>query len=387
MNIKNLLPIFLIMLMISVIHATPIEEKTLSEMGYQNLTVERHEEKCFDINIPELESTNDSTFVFVLKIENYIPVNKDVIFKIYLNEKLEKTIDSKDIKQKNIIKLDHYIQKENKLKLCIENHFIPRIIISKESKIGNYLLAKIEDSDLYQIVPSKIKTNTMTPIEIVFRNRGANDAYVNVENATDRYLINNLLNHISGEYKYEGWLLAGEEKRIKYFIKTKEDLLYISPRAKLTYTNEFGEEIKIITEPLVIKAEKEKALLDIFIDLPKNITNRENTNGTIILRNNSNNDISDLYVGINSTEATEILDQYKTTIRRKEVIQIPIQIKTYDNKDFKIEYYFEYTTLDDEYKQSKITEHNIKQKQEQIFEIIGIFIILFIIIYVWFLKS
>lgn len=363
-----------------------IEERTFSDIGYQNLIIEKNQEKCYEINVPPLKDQPNSEYVLVLDIENYIPVNSGVEIKVYLNEHLEKTIDAKNIKKRNVIKMYNY-QTNNIVKICINNNFLPRIIISKESKIGNYLLAKITKEDLYQITPLTITTDSLTPIEIVFKNSGYNAVQVKVENTTDKYLINNLLSHISGEYEYEGILEAKEEKSIKYFIKTKEDLLYLSPRAKLTYTNEFGETIEILSEPALISAEEKKDLLDIFIDVQKEIINKEKYNGTIIIRNNSNKNISNIFINKSSIEQVEILNKSISNLRGKEIIEIPFTIKAFNNKDFNIVFNIEYFTEDIEYKQSEKIELIIKQKTEQVFEIVGIFVFIFIIVYIWFLKN
>jgi hypothetical protein len=337
--------------------------------------------------VPTLKNEINSNFVLVLEIENYIPVTKNVEIKVFLNDQLEKIINAKDIKKKNIVKMNNYNDHDNNISICINNEFLPRIIISKNSVVGNYLLAEITKDDIYQIVPSNITTETLIPIEIVFRNRGYNDIQVKVENATDEYIINNLLAHISGEYQYEGILEAGEEKHIKYFIKTKDDFLYLSPRAKITYTNEFGETIKIISEPALINAEKKEGLLDIFIDVPKEIVIQEKTPGIIILRNKTNETISNIFINKTSTESIEILNKSVNELKPNEIVEIPFNIKAFNKKDFKITFNTNYFSKNVEYNQSKTIDVTIKQKIEKIFEVVGAFVLIFIIIYIWFLKT
>jgi hypothetical protein len=369
------------------VFATTIEEKTFVDLGYQNETIEKDQNVCFEIFVPTLKNEINSNFVLVLEIENYIPVTKNVEIKVFLNDQLEKIINAKDIKKKNIVKMNNYNDHDNNISICINNEFLPRIIISKNSVVGNYLLAEITKDDIYQIVPSNITTETLIPIEIVFRNRGYNDIQVKVENATDEYIINNLLAHISGEYQYEGILEAGEEKHIKYFIKTKDDFLYLSPRAKITYTNEFGETIKIISEPALINAEKKEGLLDIFIDVPKEIVIQEKTPGIIILRNKTNETISNIFINKTSTESIEILNKSVNELKPNEIVEIPFNIKAFNKKDFKITFNTNYFSKNVEYNQSKTIDVTIKQKIEKIFEVVGAFVLIFIIIYIWFLKT
>ncbi len=384
---KIILISFLMMIISTTVFATTIEEKTLNSLGHQNIIIDQNEDVCYKIDVPQLKNLPNSTFVFVIDIENHIPITAGVTFDIYLNDYLEKTITAENIKKKNIIEMYNYQQNKNEIKLCVKNDFLPRIIISNQSKIGNYLLAKITKEDIYQIAPNSIKTETLIPIDIVFKNQGANAVQVKVENSLDRYLINNYLSHISGEYEYEGILEAGEEKSIRYFIKAKDDLLYLSPRAKLTYTNEFGEKIEILSDPLLITAEKKKDLLDIFIDISTTINNKTTTQGILILRNNSNKEITDLFISKTSIEAVEIKDKTKRKINANEVIEIPFEVKAYNNKDFAVTFNIGYFSENIEYKQSEKINFNIKQKQEHIFEVIGIFVLIFIIVYVWFLKN
>ncbi len=383
---KTLMIIIGFVILLNVVYSTTIDEKNLHEMSYQNIVVEKNEDVCFKIDVPSLQSSFDSTFVFVIDIENYIPVTSDVKIDVYLNEYLEKSIEGKDIKKRNVVKMYNHNQ-DNKLKLCVKNDFLPRLIISKESKVGFYLLAEIVKDNFYVIAPHSIKTNTLVPIEVVFRNTGSNDAFVKVENAMDKYMVNNLLNHISGEYEYEGVLRAGEEKKIKYFIKTKEDLLYVTPRAKLTYVDEFGETKEILTDPVIVNAEEKEYLLDVFvIDVPNEVVPKTTYTGKIILRNNSDFDVSNLFVDVLSNESVEMLDKIKTSIKKKEVVEIPFRLKVYNNKDVEVLFNVSYNSEDIDYLQSEKTTFDIKDQKNSLYELIGVFVLVFVVIYIWFLK-
>jgi hypothetical protein len=381
---KKILVLILICFFVSSGYSQVVEEKTLGDLGYKNIVIENDSNVCYDITVPKMNGTSNSDFVFVIDIENYIPVNNHVKFSVFLNEYLEKTIEAKDIKKRNVVYLKNYDNNTNNLKLCVENNFLPRIIISKTSKIGYYLLAKIEQKDLYQIIPHTIKTNELTPIEIVFRNMGEDDVYVNVENTTDKYLINNLLNHVSGTHTYNGILRAKEQKSIKYFIKTKEDLLYISPRAKLTYVNEFGENIEITTEPVVINAEQQKENIDVFIDIKDEIYLKKETTGTIILRNKSTENIDDLYLTAISDELVTIKDVVNN-LKVNEVVEIPFTIKPYNTKEVDVIFSITYNINEINFQQEASKTINVSA-ESSLYEFVGIFILLFIIIYVWFLK-
>ena len=135
----------IIFLILSIIIITnPIFGQTISELNFfdidqSNWIIQKDQNVCKDYYFEKLAETKDSTFVLNLKLENYIVPKKDVSVDVYLNDLKEGTLKEEEIKVNNIFRL-YNLKENNKLTICVENKYLPKMIISKKSTIGNYLL-------------------------------------------------------------------------------------------------------------------------------------------------------------------------------------------------------------------------------------------------------
>ncbi|MFH0906071.1 MAG: hypothetical protein V1824_01920 [archaeon] len=372
-----------------IVDAEIIQEKTLAELGENDWILEK-ESNCKAFLITTLEDKDNSTFVFVLKIDNFIPVTDGLKLDIFLNNNLEKTLENKDIKEKNVIRLSNSnkLAEENSLSICANNNILPKLVISKNSTIGNYLLSEIRDDNFYQKVSSKIKSNTIEPVYLYVKNTGVKDINVKITNATDKFIEYSSLENVSGAVNFEGNLAAGEEKVLKYYIKTKKEVRQISPIAVLEYTDEFGQVIKKYTPQIIITVENEPVNLEVYVDLTKNVYANKIYNGKIILVNDSEKDLSNIFVELKFPAYSKLETSNISEIKKKDVIEIPFELKTYENDKYNLTVTATYDVDDiEKSSSSKIytieSVNNILSAKTQI---IGALLMLMIILYIWVVK-
>jgi len=365
--------------------AETIDEKTFFNLGYDNYVNEKYQNGCLEVAFSGLEETVSSSTILQLKIDNYIPVTYGVAIKVYLNGVLESEIKDSNLSANNIIEL-YNTKLENNLLICVDNNYLPRLVLSKRSTIGNYLLAKINTDDFYQIVPGTAHTGELIPITIFIKNSGAEKVYIDVENAVKQYLENSQLENVSGDTEYKGLLLAGETKEIKYYIETNRNAGYVSPRAVLKYKTEFGQDIIRYTEPKAIKLEMPVLAIDSQIDVSRNLIVKQPIYGKIILRNITENAITNISLQPNFDGKITLATQEINLLKGKDFITIPFEIQTYTAKDKELNLKITYNTNEGSNSSStQITLHseNINSNNAQI---TAVLIILTIVLYMWVVK-
>ena len=387
--------IFLVMLLIiaiigaPIINAEKISEKTLLDLGYSDFSTDKMNSDCQSYTITRITLNDAATYVLQLKIANYIPLNQqdNVDMKIYLNNALTKEIKNDQIKENNIIELYNYKDK-SLLTICVDNNFIPRFVISKYTTVGSYLLPIIKKEDFYQVVPEKIYKNTLTPIEIFVKNSGVKDVYVTIINASKEFSKNSTLDNVSGETTFEGVIKAGETKNLKYFIKTSDETNYVTPRATLKYTNEFGEEITMYTEQEKIKIDDLQTKLDISVEINREITTNADTFGKIILRNVSEDDLTNIYIVPKFDGTIEVYNPQIARLDKKEVIEIQFKLNTVVSKDHDLSFNIYYDTPTENNKSvgsQKIIVTSVPEDNTNT-QIIAVLIAITVVLFIWIFK-
>ena len=383
----------IIFLILSIIIITnPIFGQTISELNFfdidqSNWIIQKDQNVCKDYYFEKLAETKDSTFVLNLKLENYIVPKKDVSVDVYLNDLKEGTLKEEEIKVNNIFRL-YNLKENNKLTICVENKYLPKMIISKKSTIGNYLLPEFKEENFYQIIGEYELTQTMIPVEVHIKNTGAKETNIEIYNATEKYLENSLLETVSGHANYSGPIGPGEEKIIKYYIKTLENTEYMTPRAILKYTDEFGIEREIYTETKIITILKNDQKLDALIDIENRVLLNEKTYGKIVIRNISETDLKNIVIEPEFTENITIGKKNISLLNKFDVIEIPFTISKEDQTKTSLSFSIKYNTLDNstlEFKTKTITLLPV-EKTNYTNEVIGILLLFCVLIYIWIVK-
>jgi len=385
--IKAFSIIFIITIFFSSLNsASVIDEKQFNDFGYLDNTVEKDQNQCFIYSNITLNIEPNYSTVLQLKIKNYIPINDGVDISVYLNDVLEKTITNKNIKEKNIISL-HNFKNNNSLKICINNSFLPKIIISKESNIGTYLLAEIKEENFIQTIQSTVPINKLIPITVSVKNTGYDSIYIQLNNANNLYIENSELKNVSGDVEYNGLLAPNETKEITYYFKTTDKVNLATPRAILNYTTEFGEKIELLTATEIIKGYENLSKLEAFIDISKINIEEQDLQGKIILRNISENTLKDIYIISNFNGTIELEKNKVAEIKPKDVIEIPFKIKTYEIKNYKLNFNIYYFT--DTIEKSIGTNEIIIQsvaKDNSLTKLIASLLIISAILFIWVVK-
>jgi len=381
--------LFILLLALPIITAETVSEKSLSDLGYSDFTIDKGVSSCENYTLTGITTTQDATNVLQLKISNYVQLNKNdnVVIKTYLNNVLISELKNETIKEKNIIELTNF-KARNEISICVDNNFLPRMVVSKYSLVGSYLLAVIKAEDFYQTVPDKVYKNDLVPILVNVKNSGVRDVEINIANASKEYLQNSNLENVSGETAYAGILKAGETKTIKYFIKTSNDTNYVTPRAILTYTNEFGEKITMYTKQVGLSIEDIKTKLDVEIEVPRNIITNNEVYGKIILRNVSEDDIQNITIIPKFDGVIELTNPEISILNKKDVIEIPFKIKTVIPKEYSLSLNLYYNTIQENDKSvgsQKITITSVPEDNTNT-QIIAVLVAITIILFIWVVK-
>ena len=380
--------LFLFIILISFnVFAGAIEVNDFEKINFDIKIAKINETTCFDNVFTRFEEIENSEYYLTLIIENYVPTTKGLEISTYLNGNLQKTLKNKEIFKENIILLEN-VENTNYLKICITNNYLPKLIISKESKIGTYNLAQINELDLVQTAPESAFTNDLIPIEVFVKNTGTGKMTINLYNAYETYLKNSELDNVSGQTEYSGIILPGETKTIKYFIKTNDSKTYLTPRAIIQYTDEFGNEIVKHTNQNIITLTENENKLEATIDILKE-NNIENTvSGNLILINNSLEEITNIYILPEFEEYIELEKEEIDLINKKDIIEIPFKIKPTMIKEYKLKFNINYTDAEDIERTTQTEEIklNIKEKDKSLLLITSILIALTIILFLWIFK-
>jgi len=386
---KYLLIVFALILLITpMLHASVISEKTLGDFGYSNFTILKNNNDCKIYKIPQLETNRNATMVLQLKIDNYIPVNKGVKITTFLNSNLEATISDKDIKQNNIIYLKNINKNDQNLEICVDNNFIPRFVISSKSVIGNYLLPVITKDNFIQEIPTtELYKNTIIPVNIIVKNTGYDSQHIKVIDASSLFIKNSELDSSSGDVSFNGVLSPGETKKITYYIKTTDDTKQITPRAILEYTNNFGVPIKIYTDPQVIDIKDNPAILNAYVDVKRVIINKQTTQGKLILRNISQDKITNIYIIPNFDTEINLENYSINQINGNDTIEIPFTFKTLNVGNHKLNFKITYDVNNQEKAIStQIINLETQKPNTDYNTMVAILIIISAILLIWAIK-
>ncbi|MEI8364086.1 MAG: hypothetical protein WCF78_01350 [archaeon] len=387
--------IFFVLLLIIAIIGTPIinaekiSESTFLDLGYADFSIDKGNSDCKSYTLTGIELNVDATYVLQLKIANYIPLNEqdNVSIKVYLNNALITEIKNQEIKERNLVELKGY-KDESLLSVCVDNNFIPRMVISKYTVVGSYLLPIIKKEDFYQVVPEKVYKNTLTPVEIFVKNSGIRDVTVTIFNASKEFSKNSTLDNVSGDTTFEGIIKAGETKNLKYFIKTSDQTNYVTPRATLKYISEFGDEITMYTEQEQIKIDDLQTKLDISVEINREITTKIDAFGKIILRNVSEDDLQNIYIVPKFDGTIEVYNPQIARLDKKEVMEIQFKVNTVTSKDHDLSFNIYYDTPTESNKSvgsQKITVTSVPEDNTNT-QIIAVLIAITIVLFIWIFK-
>jgi hypothetical protein len=384
---KKIIFLILGLILISgILFSNIIEERTLSSINSEDIVIDKGENICKDYSFSINNIDPTSQFYLQLFIRNYIPISKEVSIKIYLNDVLDSEIENKDIFAKNIIKLNN-IQENNTLSICVDNNSIPRIVISKNSIIGNYYIGEIKDEDFYQEVPKKGYPKTLIPITLYVKNSGYADLDVEIFNATELFIANSNLENVSGETTYKGKLEGQETISLKYYVKTDKVTSFATPYAKLTYTDFFGREVVKYLKNTNIEILPAVNFIEAHIDAPKKIIQNKQQTGVLIIKNNSEETLENIYITPNFTGEVILQENKVNQILPKDVVEIPFKINTFKEGIYSLNFNIDYF-VNEEYKSTGSNVREIKAIKEDNSEnnAISILIIITVIFFIWIVK-
>jgi hypothetical protein len=385
MKYKHLFLILSIILLSNLFYATIIDEKTLNSIEKGDIIVDKGEDFCKDYTF-SLNTDQFSENYLQLMLKNYIPVNQGVSITIKLNDQNITTIENKDIKEKNIVYLGQSNVNDN-LEICVTNKFLPRLIIDEQSLIGSYYTSKINEDDFYQEAPAKSYVDTLIPITVIVKNSGYDDTFIELYNASNLFIYNSNLENVSGETSYEGLLKAQDEIRINYFIKTDSNNTFATPIANLKYNDIFGQEIIKTITPQIINIYNKENVLENHIDIQKIVHPAEENTGHLIIRNNSETEIKDVYIKPYFNGDIIISKEKINIINPKDVIEIPFKIKTYKEGEYNLSFTLDYLeNLEPKNVSTQIVKIDSENEVSSENTAITILLIITIFLFIWIVK-
>ena len=387
--IRKILALIFILLSLGFVNAKTLDSVSLYELNYSDFSVARGNYECNSYDIQDMTTIENSAIIFNLIIENYIPVKENLKIDLYLNDTLEKTLENKDILAENYIKINSYFKAKNNIKICIDNDALPKITISKNSNLGSYLLGEIEEgAGFYQRILTKDTFNsTLLPIELYAYNSGSAPLFINIKHANETFLKNSNLETVSGQTTYSGIIEPEQIITLKYFLKTDKNIKFATPRAELTYTDHFGNEQKIYAKQEIISISENQNKIEMYVDLKTDVLVNVPRQGKIIIKNNSQEDIKNIYLETSFPEKIIVSQRQIPVLKKFEVVEIPFEIMTINRGQFKFDssIYYNLGEIENGTKIQTITI-NSDLKKDYVKETIGIFLIITIAIYVWIVR-
>jgi len=385
---KKTIILFVLILMSSIVYAEAIDKVSFSEVGYGQFNITENSSLCKIYEFKKLDQIQDSRVFVNLIIENYIPTKRDVNILVFLNDNLEKTLKSEEIVKENYIELDRKLAEDNALKICVENSALPLIIISNRSFIGTYIIGEIKETEFYQrVLTSQRYNNTLIPIEIYAENNSAKAIDIQINYANEIFLRNSNLETVSGETSYTGTILPGETKILKYYLKANKTISFATPQATLTYVNEFGETKTLTAKQSIIDIVEKTNKIEVYVDMERNVNINEKQKGKIIIRNVSENDLKNLTIEINFNQKIILSQRQIDLLKKYEVKEIFFET-TIDSKGVHSLNATVYYNLGDKENGVSAQTVNITAdlKKDYIKEMIGVFLLITIIFYIWIVR-
>lgn len=384
-----ILTVLLITITTGIVRADTLEERSFSSLNYDNFSVQRDQELCNTYNFEKLEQTENSDLYLNLIIENYIPVKENLSISVYLNGTFETKIENSKILKENHIRLSGRAQEKNSLKICITNNGLPIVIVSNNSAIGSYIIGEIKPEDFYIKVLNSSQTysNTLLPIEIYAENNSPKAVAVNINYADEDFLRISNLETVSGETSYSGIIYPGETKILKYYLKTNKNISFGTPQAKLTYTNDFGEEKTVIADQKVIQMTEKLDKIEVYVDIARNVNVNEEQDGKIVIRNVSEDELKNLTIETSFDNKVILSERQISVLKKYEVKEIPFKttVDSTGKHTFNATVYYNIGDIENGVS-AETTNITASVKTDNLKEIIGVFLFITIIVYIWIVR-
>lgn len=371
------------------IFGTVLEQTSLKSLNQDDFIINKGESVCreYSFNLEKISDVKSSAYL-QFNIKNYIPTTEGVEINFALNNQEKIIIKNKEILQNNVVELNTK-EKFNNIEICVENNFLPRIIIDTEkSNVGTYYVSKITKNDFYQEAPSKAYVNTMIPIKLFLRNSGHAEAYVEIINATETFIYNSNLENVSGETSFKGTVQPQETITLNYFVKTSLNISFATPLAKLRYIDSFGQEHIMFLDTQIINLEEKDTKISAQIDVFRKIEPNKEYTGNLIIINNSEDVIKDLYITPNFNGEISLQKERISQINPKDVVEISFKIKVFkEEKNNSLNFNINYLDKGEEKNVgTQIVTLSSENKDTSQNTAITILIILTIILFIWIVK-
>lgn len=388
--LKKILILIILMIAIiaGVVRADVLEERSFASLNYDNFSVQRDQELCNYYNFDKMEQTENSDLYLNLIIENYIPVKENISISVYFNGTFENKIENAKILKENRIKLAGKIQEKNSLKICITNNGLPIVIVSGNSTVGSYIIGEIKPEEFYiKVLASQTHSNTLLPVEIYAENNSPKGVEVTINYADENFLRISNLETVSGETSYSGIIYPGETKILKYYLKTNRNISFGTPQATLTYTNDFGEEKTILADQKVIQMTEKLDKIEVYVDIARNVNVNEEQDGKIIIRNVSEDELKNLTIETSFDNKVILSERQISALKKYEVKEIPFKttIDSTGKHVFNATAYYNIGDVENGISAEK-TNITASVKTDNIKEIIGVFLFITIIVYIWIVR-
>ncbi len=381
---KKIIVMLFIILSLSAVYPKIIEQTSFDELG-----VERGQNLCKTYEFNKLKEETGSKLIANIVFENYIPTKSNLEVTLFFNDKELTTLKETEILAENKIEINEKQDIKNYFKLCVNNNALPKVIISKRSNIGTYLLGEIrEEVDFYQkVLTTETYSSSLIPIEIYVYNSGQDKLNINLNYASEKFLKNSNLETVSGQTNYSGPIEPGQTITLKYYLKTNKNIDFYTPRAELKYKDEFGIENIIYAKQEIINVRDNQNKIEVYVDLEKDVLVKTPKVGKIILKNVTQTDIKNINIETNFDGKIIVSQRQLGVLKGFEVIEIPFEITVEEmgQYTFNSTVYFNLGEKENGVNSQTIIV-NANEKKDYVKETIGVFLIISIVIYIWIVR-
>jgi uncharacterized cupredoxin-like copper-binding protein len=252
-----------------VLLAVAASAETITQSSFQTLGFEAlennapNESKCQNfVLFKDLNKNTDEFFTVVSLHALFEPIaSADANITVFLNSETEALASGKATEFRNNwlrIRLpNEKLREQNTLKICLNNSSSTvRTVVETDSLYGTYKMAEFTPENFVKTVSTnKPQWGQEFTLTVSLQNTGSEKADVLIQYEKPGISFKHLA-FLKGETEFNGSIEPGETASFSYTMKSTKVGPFTLPAAIVFFTNEFGEEEKLVSNYPVIEVKE-----------------------------------------------------------------------------------------------------------------------------------
>lgn len=206
----------------------------------------------FNFSIPDTVDLKDPANIPILKV-NADLLNENWFSESYLNNELIKRNgfeceETNCVQYFYLLDFEEFLGENNDLKICTYGHILS---IHNDYELGFHEAAYLPQAKfIKEVEKTELMLGEELNITITLENSGSKDAEIQIKHVrpiVEEQIGVTSFNVLKGESDWEGILAAGESITLEYTIKPTIAAHFTLPPAVVSFENEFGWEVEILS--------------------------------------------------------------------------------------------------------------------------------------------